>query len=151
MNTAEKQFKQWLDDRDYSYFVVDQTPETFARFFKGITKRPDFIVVINRVGLIAVDVKDKAPHKKGDYILDESDEIEKYLHFERLTRIPVWFAFSSAKDHYNNWMWIPLSKVLECPLRTPSAKSWNRPFRAIPPADCIVIQAKKDGIARIIE
>jgi hypothetical protein len=70
MNKAEEHFKKWLDDRDYSYFFVDQTPDTFARFFKGVTKRPDFIVVINRVGLIAVDVKDKVPHEKGDYILD---------------------------------------------------------------------------------
>ena len=151
MNTAEEQFKKWLDDKDYSYFLVDQTPETFARFFKGVTKRPDFIVVINRVGLIAVDVKDKTPHEKGDYILDESHEIDKYLYFERLTRIPVWFAFSSDRDQYNNWMWIPLSKVMECPLRTTTAEYGNRPFRAIPPSDCIVIQAKRDGIARIIE
>lgn len=151
MNKAEEQFKKWLDDRDYSYFFLDQTPETFARFFKGVTKRPDFIVVIKQVGLIAVDIKDKDPHEKGDYILDESDEIERYLQFERLTRIPVWFVFSSAKDQYNNWKWIPLSKVLECPLRTPTAKYGNRKFRAIPPSDCIVIQAKRDGIARIVE
>ena len=150
MNNAESRFKEWLDSKQYSYLFIDQTKETFAEFFRGVSKRPDFLIGINRVGLIAVDVKEKIPHpEKGDFILDEKDEVEKYLEFEKLTRLPVWFVFGSSQDSYDVWRWIPLSGVLECRLQE-SSKS-GAPFRAITPSKCIAIQRGRDGISRIIE
>ena len=120
MNEAEKKFKCWLDQRNYSYLYIDQSLPSFAEFFRNITKRPDFLMVVNGIGFIAVDVKEKYPHPDyGNYILDESDEVEKYLQFERITRLPVWFVFGSKKDNYNTWNWASLSKVLENGVREP--------------------------------
>lgn len=147
MNDSEKKFKEWLDKRNYSYLYIDQGIQSFAEFFRNLTKRPDFLVVVNSVGMLAVDVKERDP--QPDYIIDETEEIEKYLEFERRVRLSVWFVFGSSKDKYNAWHWIPLSKVLECPLKTSSKSRTN--FRAIPPGDCIVIQHNRDNISRIIE
>lgn len=147
MNNNEAKFKDWLDKRNYSYLYIDQSTQTFAEFFRNLTKRPDFLVVVNNVGMLAVDTKERDP--QPNYIIDETDEIEKYLEFERRVRLPVWFVFGSSKDNYNTWHWISLSKVLECPLKT-SSKS-GEAFRVIPPSECIVIQHNKDSISRIIE
>jgi len=76
--------------------------------------------------MLAVDVKERDP--QPDYVIDEAEEIEKYLELERIVRLPVWFVFGSSKDSYDKWHWIPLSTVLECPLRT--ATKSGRTFKA---------------------
>lgn len=150
MNLAEEHFKKWLDEKRYCYLFINQEPETFPEFFRGLSKRPDFLIVINGLGLIAVDVKERLPHPNGgDFILDEEDEIEKYLEFERITRLPVWFVFGNPQDRFDVWRWIPLSKVFQCRLQESSKTGES--FRAIPPSECIAIQRKRDGISRIIE
>lgn len=151
-NNSEEKFREWLDSKKYSYLYIDQNGDTFPEFFRGISKRPDFLVVINRIGIIAVDVKDKYPSfdQRGVkcFTLDENKEVEKYLAFERLTRLAVWFVFYSAHDGYNTLYWVPLSKVLECKIEKSNDGSF---FRIIRPNDCTPLQSKRDTIARIMD
>ena len=143
MTESEKAFKKWLDDRNYPYMYIEQSKETFSAFFRGISKRPDFLLIVKNFGIIAVDVKER----RKSFTVDEKDEIEKYVEFERITRIPVWFVFCREKD-YENWYWIPLSKVLNIDKK----RSKIGYFRPIRESDCIIIQkAKGDGISRLIE
>ena len=55
--TGEEAFDAWLKREGFSYLAVCQKPESFAPLFKGNLKRPDFLVLLEAVGMIAVDVK----------------------------------------------------------------------------------------------
>ncbi len=150
-NMAEQKFKEWLDGRNYAYLYVEQSSDTFASFFRGIAKRPDFIVIIRHVGLIAVDIKEKplfSLEGRAFFTLDKMDDVSKHDELERMTRIPVWFVFMNREDDYNRQHWIPLSKVLTCELRR---NRRGEEFFLIPPNECIVIQSSRDSISRIIE
>ena len=153
MNTSEREFKNWLDSKDYPYLFIEQSPDTFSSFFKGITKRPDFLIIVKNFGIIAVDVKERRINPDmgyTDFILDEINEVSKYIEFERITRIPVWFAFCKPEERYETWYWIPLSKVLECEKKV-SSQSGDE-FRTINVSDCIVIQKNRnDGLPRLME
>jgi hypothetical protein len=152
MNKSEKAFKDWLDSKSIQYIWIDQSPESFSEFLRGISKRPDFFVVVRNFGMIAIDVKEREINPRmgyTDFILDEEKEIKKYLEFERIVRIPVWFVFTKKDENFKTWYWIPLSKVLEC--RAPiSSKGPADKFRAINPSDCITLQAKIDGLERLL-
>lgn len=152
MNKSEKAFKDWLDKKEYIYLWIDQSPESFPELLRGISKRPDFFVVVRNFGMIAIDVKEREINPRmgyKDFILDEENEIKKYLEFERIVRIPVWFVFGKKDENFKNWYWIPLSKVLEC--RAPiSNKGTADRFRAINPADCTILQTERDGLERLL-
>jgi len=143
---AEKKFKEWLDKKGYPYLYIEQSKETFPEFFKGLSKRPDFLVIVKNFGIIAVDIKER---KDYNFTLDEAEEVEKYIEFERLTRLPVWFVFCT-RDNYETWYWIPLSQVLSCEQKENSSSGAK--FRVIKPNECIIIQLNKnDGLSRLIE
>ncbi|ADU97503.1 hypothetical protein [Thermovibrio ammonificans] len=147
---AEEKFREWLDKMNYPYLYIEQSINTFSKFFKGTSKRPDFLIIVKNFGIIAVDVKEKKPYgAKLSFTLDEKNEVEKYIEFERLTRLPVWFVFC-AKGNYDTWYWIPLSRVLSCKQETNNSDGSK--FRVIEHSDCIIIQPNKnDGISRLIE
>lgn len=145
MRRGEEEFKNWLDKKGYPYFYIEQSPETFSSFFKGLSKRPDFFVVIQHFGIIAVDVKERN-NKYQTFTLDEEQDVKKYLEFERITRLPVWFVFCRADDGYKIWYWIPLFKVLECELKNGKEGA----FRVIKTSDCIILQ-DRDNISRLID
>jgi len=146
---SEEAFQKWLDSNSYSYLFVEQSPETYARAFRDKGKRPDFLILLNRVGVIAADVKEKKPSANmGHFILDEDREVRKSLEFEKAFKLPSWFVFGNPDDHYRTWSWISLHSVLNCPVRTNSNKE---KFRAISPSATIVIQANRDSISRIVQ
>lgn len=147
---AEKKFREWLDLETIPYLFIEQSPETLTKYFKGNgIKRPDFLVILKNIGTIAVDVKRREP--KPSYILGEEDEINKYLNFERITRIPVWLVFGHPSNgKYKSWHWISLSKVLEYE-KYPPIKEGMGNYRKIPPDDTLQIMAGRDTISRIVD
>jgi len=153
MTNSEERFKEWLDQMGYPYLYVEQSATTFSSFFRGSLKRPDFLVVVKNFGIIAVDVKlrDINPRQGyTDFILDEEDEVKKYIEFERVIRLPVWFVFCKPEERYETWYWIPLSRVLECPVRR--NRHDGTEFRAVNVSDCIIVQANRgDGLSRLME
>jgi len=152
MNDAERAFKNWLENHNIPYFYIEQSPETFSGVFRSIAKRPDFLVVIRHLGIIAVDVKSQTinpniGHK--NFVLDEENEVKKYIEFEKITRLPVWIVFGKPEENYNAWYWIPLFKILEFPLKTSSRN--KKPFRTISTVDCIHINVKQnEPISKLI-
>lgn len=112
---GEIEFQKWLDKSGLGYIYVNQEQKTFATLFKGSVKRPDFLVLIDSIGLIAVDVKNFSLSKydnKSTYTLSMEEELKKTLTFERLFRIPVWYAYAE-KDKYSKWSWISALKAVE--------------------------------------
>ena len=107
---VESLFKTWLDDNQLSYLYIDQSTDTFATLFQGNIKRPDFLILLESIGLIAVDVKNKTL-SGGVYTLNIETEFQKAIAFERFFRIPLWYVYKGQKD--NHWYWISALKVLE--------------------------------------
>jgi hypothetical protein len=110
---GEQALNDWLRKAGLSYLYVNQAPETFANLFHGNLKRPDFLVLLESIGLIAVDAKNRKCDN-GEYTLQLESELRRVLTFERLFRIPVWYAYLGEQDHGSStWYWISALKALE--------------------------------------
>ena len=88
--TAELAFRRWLDASVLPHLYVEQSPITVPVPLRGQIKRPDYIVGIPGVGLVAFDVKAKTPHE-GQLIF-ELTEVRKLQAFARLFHLTVYFA-----------------------------------------------------------
>lgn len=93
---AEVAFKQWLNSSRLGYMVVDQTPLSVPIGHKRI-KRPDYLVGLLSIGMIAVDVKGR-DLVDGHGII-ELDEYEGFHFFHRYFSIPVWYAWYPDTTH----------------------------------------------------
>jgi len=150
LNECENKFQEWLDHKKLPYLFIEQSPESFATFFRNITKRPDYLIVLPSIVLIAVDTKERKLHESYEnYILDEKEEIIKLTSFQRIFRIPVWFAISNKESAYRTWYWISLTEILEKVPTKKSKKSGER-FRAINIKDCITI-GWDDGFEKLFK
>lgn len=109
---GELALNAWLQSVGISYLYVNQDPESFARLFKGNAKRPDFLVLLESIGMIAVDAKNYTVFN-GEYSLPLETELRRVLTFERLFRIPVWYAYLGLEDGKEVWYWISALKALE--------------------------------------
>jgi hypothetical protein len=148
MNTGEKRFQDWLDYKGYPYLFVDQAPETFSTLFSNTSKRPDFLILIDSIGMIAVDVKTKPLSREySDYTLDHDKEVDKLLSFERSFRIPVWIAFSHTAVAFRTWHWISVTDVWKKSARRTNRKD-KREFHVVGLADCRAIDWE-DGLGKL--
>ncbi len=110
---GEDALNLWLQTQNLPYLYVAQSTGDFASLFTGVVKRPDFLVLLDSIGLIAVDVKNYAPRHGGKvFTLGYEKELKKVLAFERLFRIPVWYAYMGDKEG-PQWYWISALKAVE--------------------------------------
>ena len=110
---GEAALNSWLQSTGISYLYINQSPDTFANLFKGALKRPDFLVLFESVGMIAVDAKNYTLFN-DEYSLPLEAELRRVLTFERLFRIPVWYAYLSQETGNSTvWYWISALKALE--------------------------------------
>ena len=113
---GEDAFAGWLQSQGLGYVYIRQDPMRFSTLFSGHVKRPDFLVLIDSIGLIAVDVKSKSQYEDREkdawYSLDYDRELKLVLGFERLLRIPVWYAYWDDRSA-STWYWISALKAIE--------------------------------------
>ncbi|MFP5390296.1 MAG: hypothetical protein ACLGI6_01950 [Gammaproteobacteria bacterium] len=103
----------WFQSIGISYLYINQSPDMFAKLFKGDLKRPDFLVLLEAVGMIAVDAKNYKAYN-GTYSLSFEKELRRVLAFERIFRIPVWYAYLGEESGGPQvWYWISALKALE--------------------------------------
>lgn len=93
---AEVAFKQWLNRSRLGYMVVDQTPFSVPIGAKHI-KRPDYLIGLMSIGMVAVDVKGR-DMVDGHGII-ELDEHDGFNFFQRYFSVPVWYAWYPYTDH----------------------------------------------------
>jgi len=125
---GEHLMRQWLDEQSIPFAQIRDGKETFSAEFRvGKAKRPDFLLFIHNIGPIAVDVKfrDVLPEIRAFSLgnVDQHDhcpEIEKTLHFEQISRIPVWFAFYRPSD--KTWHWVRATKAKDAGQAKPSGE-----------------------------
>lgn len=109
---GESDFKLWLERNQFSYLHVNALNTTFSTLFKKDVKKPDFILLLESIGMIAVDVKNSSPYKNS-YTLSLGTDCFRSISFERIFRIPLWYAYNSEIDGQTIWLWISAIKALE--------------------------------------
>jgi hypothetical protein len=118
---TELKFKKWLNEHKIHYLYIKQDLETFPSVFEKKLKRPDFVILLQDIGFIMVDVKYKhITDKYGDISIDAFD-LEKYALFQSKFHISIWYVISNENLGYKTWFWIPVSKILD--LDIPKYKS----------------------------
>lgn len=108
---GEKALKQWLDANGLAYLYIDQSTDTFASLFNNSLKRPDFLILLESIGILAVDAKNYQA-SGGVYTLSLESEFQKALTFERVFRLPLWYAYKGNEGD-NSWFWISALKAIE--------------------------------------
>lgn len=99
----EIEFKKYLDKNNFPYLYIAQSPEGLDKsesLFETDCKRPDFLVNINNVSTMFVDVKARTPIKflgEECFYLEE-DEIKKLYKLKNSFNIPLTIAFCSKTN-----------------------------------------------------
>ncbi len=110
---GETALNNWFKTIEISYLYINQSQETFSGLFKGNVKRPDFLVLFESIGMIAVDAKNYTLFN-GEFSLPFEEELRRTLSFERLFRIPVWYAYLHEENGNSEvWYWISALKATE--------------------------------------
>ena len=110
---GEDAMNDWLKANGLSFVAVCQEPTTFAPLFTYDLKRPDFLLLLESVGLIAIDAKNYKQSEGGGYTLKLETELRRAVAFERLFRIPIWYAYFSKENEKIVWYWISALKAIE--------------------------------------
>jgi len=147
---AEEKFKEWLDKHEIPYMYINQNPKSFSESFKNQFKgkRPDFIILIPNFGIIFVDVKNRTLNKKYKNFPIDCNETEKYSSFQRKFNMHIWYVISNEHYGYENWLWIPVSKVLELGIKEKVSSKSGDEFFPIPLDEFIQI-SQNDSLERL--
>lgn len=124
---AEQAFETWLQREHFSYLAICQDEARFAPLFSGNLKRPDFLVLLESIGMIAVDVK-SCTLTMQQYTLPYEDEFQRAITFERLFRLPVWYAYWNLDTGFAHW--ISALRAIEVGIRRKNKKE-KKEFIAI--------------------
>ncbi|MHC1480347.1 hypothetical protein ACYJW8_08860 [Frateuria aurantia] len=106
---GEQALANWFSRNGLSYLSICQSPETFAHLFAGTVKRPDFFLLFDSLGLVAVDAKNISLYKEQYFALPLEDEVRRAVAFERIFRMPLWYALYTQEC----WYWISALKAIE--------------------------------------
>lgn len=117
---AEADFRAWLNWSGVAHLYVEQSPFTVPENLRGRIKRPDYLVGLPYVGLIAFDVKAKTVYD-GQLIFD-LEEVQKLALFGRMFHLTVYFACLDAERPDHQW-WVLLSDLV---LQTPERRGKRR-------------------------
>ncbi len=138
---GEEALATWFSEHGLAYVSVCQNPETFAKVFFGVVKRPDFLLLFDALGLIAVDAKNLTPYIRngvGYYSLPLDQEVKKAIAFERLFRMPVWYAIKGEE----RWYWISALKAIEVGRQSKSKE--GKHFLLIRISDFVAVASGQD-------
>lgn len=139
---GELAFKDWLDENGLAYVYINQDPLYFAKLFKNTIKRPDFLVLIESVGILAVDVKNRSFYsdKNGKKFSIDMEEEVKGVNFERVFRMPFWYAYFDEENV--EWYWISALKAFV--IGKEKEDTDGKPFLAMDIDDFVKIDKNND-------
>ncbi|CAD7038408.1 hypothetical protein RHAB21_02784 [Pseudorhizobium halotolerans] len=117
LNAGEIRFSTWLTRQGCPWIFIDQKPGLTADGAKRAPKkafhRPDFLVLIDGFGSIAVDVKtyeiqtrfvttggtyDPPDYIEVAFVRLVWEEVKRLREFQRISNIPVWISMQSPKS-----------------------------------------------------
>lgn len=111
---AEADFKAWLDDSRLPYIYATQDRESVPAYWRGQLKRPDYMVAMPYMGIVAFDVKSKTIYE-GGYWFDDA-EIRGLALFSELFCVSTFFACMDPGGSWNSH-WFRLQELTHLPRR----------------------------------
>ena len=111
---AELLFQKWLDNHNLPFLYIQQDINTISKSFLYLfkAKRPDFLIFLPNKNTLLVDIKNKNKTTKYEDLPIDSEELNRYINFEKEFKIPIWYAVSNEETNYQKWYWIKASKIL---------------------------------------
>ena len=106
---AEQNFLNWLDENKFSYLYINQDIESFSKLFTNQVKSPNFLLLIDSIGLVAVNIMNYTTFKDKHLSLNYESEFKNTLTFEKLFKLPVWYVYKNN----DQWLWINALKAIE--------------------------------------
>jgi hypothetical protein len=107
---GEIAFKNWLNSQKIGYLYISQEIEYFAKVFQNDFKRPDFLILLPRIGFISIDVKHhdvKSYDNKDCFTLNIKQEVDRAVNFEDFCKVPIWYAYKKKNDKNDSaWYFI---------------------------------------------
>lgn len=101
--SKEIEFKNYLDKNNFPYLYIAQSPEGLDKsesLFEADCKRPDFLVNVNNVSTMFVDVKARTPISflEEECFCIEENDIKKLYKLKNSFHIPLTVAFCSKAN-----------------------------------------------------
>ncbi|HAW52812.1 MAG TPA: hypothetical protein DCX54_10880 [Flavobacteriales bacterium] len=109
-SVGEERLTTWFQRNRLGFIPVSQSPLTFPSIFTGRIKRPDFLVILESMGMLAVDAKNYAC--SNECFTLNLEELRRALAFEWYTRLPFWFAYLQEEEQGEVWYWISAMRAL---------------------------------------
>ena len=110
---AERRFAAWLDASALPHLYVEQSPMTVPVSLRGEIKRPDYLVGIPSVGIIAFDVKSKTIYARDGLIFDLR-EVQKLRVFSQRFHVTAFFACLDPEGGPDGY-WVRLDQLDAAP------------------------------------
>ena len=138
---GERALGEWFSQAGLGYIAVCQHWQTFAAVFTGSVKRPDFLLLFDSLGLIAVDAKNIKRYEENGtayYKLYLDAELKRSIAFERAFRMPIWYAVKGDEK----WYWISALKAVEVGI--PDVTKGGKNFVRVAIKDFIEVSTEAD-------
>ena len=103
---GERLFRDWLKECDAPFLYVDNGYESYTTLFKNKIKRPDFLLLVSGMGLLAVDVKHLSKTKNNGFTLTIENELKYAIEFEHAFKLYLWYAVKVKGEESDNWYFI---------------------------------------------
>jgi len=140
-HAGEERLSTWFYENGITYLPLKQTADSFTHRFADSAKRPDFFVLLESLGMLAVDAKNCT--LSNGYFTLMLDEVKKAIAFEMFTRLPFWFLFLHESGGVTSWCWISSTSALESGVVRTNHKT-NSKFLAISLQDFVRVQTYAD-------
>jgi len=117
----EKHFAEFLNSQGIPFLFIDQSPqdEHHSIALKGSEiKRPDFLIYLQTIGHIFIDVKSRYKIENIDdinisHFYLEDNEINSLFELQSYLFLPLWIAFVSTKPGDDNNFYLIQISVLK--------------------------------------
>jgi hypothetical protein len=110
---AEYKFIEFLNKNNKAFFYIDNNKNTMCKAlnYNG-AKRPDLILILDRIFKVFVDVKNYSINKNNKFGINKKD-IDPFINLEERYSIPVFLAISNGKLQFNTWYFVSVNKIFE--------------------------------------
>lgn len=131
---AEAAFRAWLNQESAAFLYIEQSPLNVPAPLRGKIKRPDYLVGLPGVGMVAFDVKAKSTY--DDCLLFEAGELKKLSRFSGFFNVTVLFACLDL-DTPERFVWVSLQDLLLRPVE----RRGRAAVVAVPVAEAFTVSA----------
>lgn len=109
---GEAEFGEWLNDNEFGFIPIRQNKDDLAHVFQGALKRPDFLILLPSLGLIAIDVKNHTL-SRNRFSINIPQDLAKAVEFENQFKLYLWYACRIANGDGSAWYFISALRAIE--------------------------------------